>query len=50
MYCRGEIMCGDGDEVVTVTAVCEDDCDDVHDNIEYTAAKETGLVRVRTGD
>ena len=30
---------------MTMTVVYEDDCEGVHDNIEYTVAKETGLVR-----
>jgi hypothetical protein len=33
--------------MVIMTAVCEDDCEGVHDNIEYTVAKETDLVRDR---
>ena len=33
-----------------MTAVCEDDCEGVHDNIEYTVAKETGIVRVKDGE
>ena len=35
---------------MTMTVACEDDCDGVHDNIEYTVAKETGLVRVKDGE
>ena len=33
-----------------MTVACEDDCDGVHANIEYTVAKETGLVRVKDGE
>ena len=37
------------EEVETVTRQCEDDCDGVHDNIEYTVGRQ-GVGRINTVD
>ena len=36
--------------MVTVTAVCEDDCEGVHDNIQYAASQAIGLVRIKEAE